>query len=237
MTPSNVVSQLVRVAAARRCSLSVIVLLVAVEHEVEVLLLQVLDRHVEREAVLLRDGLEHAHVPGVRRGGARPGLRSRLLRSRGCWFGTTSAGSISIFTPRPVQSGQAPCGLLKLKLRGSISPTDDAVVRRRRSAPSTAARPRRRSACTADDARRRSPSFSAVSTESARRAWRRRGLRRRLLGDDQAVDDDLDVVALVLVEVDRPRRGRGRGRRRARARSRPCARPRRRAGARPCGRG
>ena len=34
----------------------------------------------------------------------------------------TSDGSSSIFTPRPVQSGQAPWGLLKLKLRGAISP-------------------------------------------------------------------------------------------------------------------
>ena len=42
-------------------------------------------------------------------------------------FGMTSSGSISIFTPRPVQSGQAPCGLLKLKLRGASSPNDDAV--------------------------------------------------------------------------------------------------------------
>src|SRR6266508_6117035 len=32
-------------------------------------------------------------------------------------LGITSSGSISIFTPRPVQSGQAPWGLLKLKLR------------------------------------------------------------------------------------------------------------------------
>ena len=37
-------------------------------------------------------------------------------------FGTISSGSSYIFTPRPVQSGQAPCGLLKLKLRGAISP-------------------------------------------------------------------------------------------------------------------
>jgi hypothetical protein len=37
-------------------------------------------------------------------------------------FGMTSDGSSSMRTPRPVHSGQAPCGLLKLKLRGAISP-------------------------------------------------------------------------------------------------------------------
>ena len=35
----------------------------------------------------------------------------------------TSAGSTSIVIPSPVQSGQAPCGLLNEKLRGSISPS------------------------------------------------------------------------------------------------------------------
>ena len=37
-------------------------------------------------------------------------------------LGMTRSGSSSIFTPRPVQSGQAPWGLLKLKLRGATSP-------------------------------------------------------------------------------------------------------------------
>ena len=39
-------------------------------------------------------------------------------------FGITISGSSSIFTPRPVHSRQAPCGLLKLKLRGSSSPNE-----------------------------------------------------------------------------------------------------------------
>ena len=39
-------------------------------------------------------------------------------------FGTTRPGSSSICTPRPVQVGHAPCGLLNEKLRGSISPTE-----------------------------------------------------------------------------------------------------------------
>ena len=33
-----------------------------------------------------------------------------------------SSGSNSSLTPRPVHSGQAPCGELNEKLRGSISP-------------------------------------------------------------------------------------------------------------------
>ncbi len=47
-----------------------------------------------------------------------PSAIERLL------LGTTSAGSISIFMPSPVHSRQAPCGLLKLKLRGSSSPKE-----------------------------------------------------------------------------------------------------------------
>ena len=38
--------------------------------------------------------------------------------------GTTSAGSTRISTPSPVQRWQAPCGLLKLNVRGSISPRE-----------------------------------------------------------------------------------------------------------------
>ena len=44
-----------------------------------------------------------------------PSARLRLLS------GTIRSGSNSIWLPRPVQVGQAPCGLLKLKVRGSIS--------------------------------------------------------------------------------------------------------------------
>ena len=35
--------------------------------------------------------------------------------------GTTSSGSKKLSTPRPSQTGQAPCGELKLNSRGSIS--------------------------------------------------------------------------------------------------------------------
>ena len=38
--------------------------------------------------------------------------------------GMTRVGSISISTPRPVHFEQAPCGLLKLNVRGSISPME-----------------------------------------------------------------------------------------------------------------
>jgi hypothetical protein len=40
------------------------------------------------------------------------------------WFGMMSPGSICIFTPSPVHSGHAPCGELKEKFRGAISPID-----------------------------------------------------------------------------------------------------------------
>src|SRR5437016_5544218 len=40
-------------------------------------------------------------------------------------FGTTRSGSISILTPRPWQVGQAPCGVLNEKERGSISPSEN----------------------------------------------------------------------------------------------------------------
>ena len=59
----------------------------------------------------------------LRRRGARPG-HDRALGELRFLFGMTSSGSISILTPRPVQSGQAPCGLLKQKLRGAISPKE-----------------------------------------------------------------------------------------------------------------
>src|SRR3989304_717236 len=36
-------------------------------------------------------------------------------------FGNTNSSSTSNFVPNPVQAGQAPCGLLKEKFRGSIS--------------------------------------------------------------------------------------------------------------------
>ena len=48
-------------------------------------------------------------------GATAPSSRDRDL------LGITRSGSTSNLYPRPVQSGQAPWGLLKLKVRGSIS--------------------------------------------------------------------------------------------------------------------
>ena len=42
--------------------------------------------------------------------------------------GMMRSGSISSLLPRPWQSGQAPCGVLKEKVRGSISGRADAVL-------------------------------------------------------------------------------------------------------------
>ena len=72
---------LVRVAAARGV-LQRDRVLIAVEDQVDVLLLHLLHRHVEAEAVLLRDRLQHPHVPGVRRRARATTARSRPLRPR-----------------------------------------------------------------------------------------------------------------------------------------------------------
>ena len=103
--------------------MTVTVLGVAVEDDVELLLGQLAHRDVGAEAVLLGDAFEEAEVPGAGRGGARPGHDGAFGSVR-FLFGMTSSGSISILTPRPVQSGQAPWGLLKLKLRGASSPKE-----------------------------------------------------------------------------------------------------------------
>ena len=55
-------------------------------------------------------------VPGRIHGAMAPSARERA------GLGTTSSGSTSSRKPSPVHSGHAPWGLLKLKVRGSISP-------------------------------------------------------------------------------------------------------------------
>ena len=106
--------------------------------------------------------------------------------------GTTSPGSISWVKPRPWQAGQAPCGLLKLKMRGSISGSEmpqwtqanfslKVSVRASSPAISTSTRPSARAA--------------AVSTESVSR-------RLQALLHDEPVDDHGDVVLELLVELD-----------------------------------
>ena len=94
--------------------------------------------------------------------------------------------------PRPWQAGQAPCGVLKQKMRGSISGSEmpqwtqanfslKVSVRASSPASSTSTRPSARAA--------------AVSTESVSR-------RLQPLLHDEPVDDDGDVVLELLVEVD-----------------------------------
>ncbi len=85
--------------------------------------------------------------------------------------GTTRSGSISCVNPRPWQAGQAPCGLLKLKMRGSISGSEMPqwtqanfslkVSLPPSSASSTSTRPSARAAAVSTESvsRRLSPSF------------------------------------------------------------------------------
>src|SRR5215204_2086508 len=81
--------------------------------------------------------------------------------------GTRRSGSISCWAPSPVQRGQAPCGELKLKIRGwsSGSPTPCSGQAKRSENVSS-------SPSTTSTLTRPSASASAVSTESVRR-WRR----------------------------------------------------------------
>ena len=55
-------------------------------------------------------------VPARIHGATAPSDSDRSL------LGMTMSGSGSSRKPRPVHDGQAPCGLLKLNVRGSISP-------------------------------------------------------------------------------------------------------------------
>src|SRR5688572_5043749 len=79
-------------------------------------------------------------------------------------FGITRSASISILTPRPVQSGQAPWGLLKEKLRGASSPKEIWSKGHHRCSEY-----RRSSSPSMSSLRTPPPSFSAVSTDSAMR--------------------------------------------------------------------
>ena len=58
----------------------------------------------------------HDASVGIFAHGTRAPLARLFERS-----GMTRSGSISSFVPRPVQAGQAPCGELNEKLRGSSS--------------------------------------------------------------------------------------------------------------------
>ena len=129
-------------------------------------------------------------------------------------LGITSSGSSSICTPRPVQVGQAPWGLLKEKLRGSISPTEyggwlglgqakcslkvssgagGVALARLRGEEQDALTEAQRLLDGVGDALARGVGVVGVHGVVARGGE---------LGDDEAVDDHVDVVPLVAVEVE-----------------------------------
>ena len=60
--------------------------------------------------------IRHEISVGILFHGARPPLRTVRVRS-----GMTRSGSMTSWVPRPVHVGQAPCGELNEKLRGSRS--------------------------------------------------------------------------------------------------------------------
>ena len=168
------------------------------------------DRHLGRELVVLRPAhrgsRRNSQTRSARRAPRaapppRPRVRSRL--------GMTSSGSNSCTMPRPVQAGQAPCGELNEKLRGSISPDAEAAVRagevlgEGQSPPASV-----------------SGSVGTVATLMIAVAELQRRLDRveqagaigiglvavnllvgAVLADDEAVDDDLDGVLLVFRQL------------------------------------
>src|SRR5512136_3092056 len=75
--------------------------------------------------------------------------------------GITRSGSISSLMPRPVHFGQAPCGLLKLKVRGAISPRLTPQLTQAKCSEKSNSSPSTMETSTTPD-----PSLSAVSTES-----------------------------------------------------------------------
>ena len=86
----------------------------APEDDVALLEAQLLDGHAEGDAVLLADGAAASGGSSRRRrprSGARQGMTAPS--SRDSSSSKISSGSNSWSVPRPVQAGQAPCGLLK----------------------------------------------------------------------------------------------------------------------------
>ena len=79
--------------------------------------------------------------------------------------GMTRLGSISRLEPRPVQAGQAPYGLLKLKVRGAISPRLIPQYTQAKCSENSDSSPSTTFTRTTP-----APSLRAVSTESASRA-------------------------------------------------------------------
>ncbi len=146
----------------------------AVQEQVALLVWQILPRACRGRRRSARDRLGHLLV--VVRRAARPRRSApSLIDSDGS--GTTSSGSISICEPRPVQAGQAPCGELNEKMRGSSS-TSDGPCRAREALGEGEQRPRLRRppgticaarGCARPTGRSR-PSPPLSGAESARRA-------------------------------------------------------------------
>ncbi len=114
------------------------------------------------------------------------------------------SGSISRRLPSPVQSGQAPCGELKLKLRGAgsskLPPCSGQAYRslKSRSVPSGPSSGKLTSRVPSDEAQR--------GLDGVRHAGGVRSLAVGIAGcavaDRQAVDDHIDAVLVLLVEAD-----------------------------------
>ena len=179
--------------------------------------------HIGPEAVVLRHRLEDLAVPALGGGHAPPRQRSAPSSIESVVVRQDEVGSISSREPRPVQSGQAPWGELKLKLRGAELLEGAAVLRAgvllaeepvgllRRCV-----RQVRRSGAPSDEPQRRLDRVGHAASRPAAGC-----LSSSALADDQAVDDDLDACACTSCRARSPRRGRGARRRPGRGRSRP----------------
>ncbi len=112
---------------------------------------------------------------------------------------TMSSGSNSSLVPRPVQSGQAPWGELKEKLRGSISPK---LMPQKGQAKFS----EKRSSLAVDDltdgdaAGDAEGDFEGIDDADAVGVFFRGDAG--FVADDDAIDDDLDGVLLGFGEVD-----------------------------------
>src|SRR5581483_10078382 len=133
-----------------------------IEEELARLLRQLLPRRLEIDSVALRDRLGELVVV-VR--SAHGAIAPSPIESVGS--GTTRSGSISICEPKPVQRGQAPCGELNEKIRGSSSARLGPWIGQANFSLNKSVWPDCES--TSSISTRPSASATAVSIESARR--------------------------------------------------------------------
>ena len=108
-----------------------------VQEHLHLLFGQLVERRFHREAELAPYRFQHLQHPAIalleRLGPGRDGpFDDAEVRS-----GTISSGSGSTCVPSPVHTGQAPCGELNEKVRGSMAPKRDAAVAGRRNARRT----------------------------------------------------------------------------------------------------